>query len=132
MILFPFIVFLSLAAIVVLFQRHIGGVGALSEAELDEKIKLGPSPFIDIEEKVLRPAGFWFSRHLPFFLMRTVELAVREVRRTLLKIAVSLGGVHDYLRGRNISLNNSRKSAYWNEIHNDVKNGNNGSDTKNQ
>ena len=61
MILFPFIVFLSLAAIVVLFQRHIGGVGALSEAELDEKIKLGPSPFIDIEEKVLRPAGFWFS-----------------------------------------------------------------------
>ena len=120
----------SAVVLAVLFFRHLTTIRALSNEEIERKIKEQPSPFQEIEEKIFAPAGLWFSRHLPLFVLKTGEVSVSEIRRFLLRLAGALGGIHDYLRGRKISLSNSRKSAYWNEIHDVVKNGNNGNGDK--
>ena len=125
MILSISILLLSTAVLVIMFSRHLVPIRVLSREEVERKIQEEPSPFHEIEEKFFAPAGLWFSRHLPLFVLKTGEISVNKIRRFLLRLYGALGGVHDYLRGRKISLSNSRKSAYWNEIHNVVKNGNN-------
>ena len=126
MIISAFILVLSVTVLAVLFTKHLALIRTLSEEEVEQKVKNQPSPFQEIEEKIFAPVSLWFSRHLPFFVLKTGETFVNEIRHFLLRLAGALGGVHDYLRGRKISLSNSRKSAYWNEIHDVVKNGHNG------
>lgn len=125
MTFFILLMFASASVLVYLFFRHLGGIKDLSAEELKRKIAESSSPFHEVEEKIFVPAKIWFSRQLPFFAVKAGEFAVKEARRTLLRLAGSLGGVHDYLRGRKISLNIGRKSAYWTEIHEDVKNSGN-------
>lgn len=128
MIFFILLMFASVSVLIYLFFRHLREIKDLPAEELEKKIIDELSPFHEAEEKIIIPAKIWFSRHLPFFAVKAGELAVKEARRALLRLAGSLGGVHDYLRGRKISLNIGRKSAYWTEIHKDIKNG--GSDNK--
>lgn len=128
MIFFILLMLASTSVLIFLFFRHLGEIKALSAEELEKKIAEELSPFHEIEEKIFYPTKIWLGRHLPLAILKTGEVAVKETRHILLRLAGSLGGVHDYLRGRKISLNIGRKSAYWTEIHGDIKNG--GSDNK--
>lgn len=120
--------FVSASILIFLFYRHLGEIKGLPAEEIERKIREGESPFHEIEEKIFTPARTWFSRHLPLAALKTSEIAVKETRRVLLRLASGLGEIHDYLRGRKIHLNGERKSAYWSEIHEKVRNSRKGAE----
>lgn len=123
MTFFILLTLISSSVLVFLFSRHLAEIKKLEIEEIERKIREQPSPFHEIEERAIIPAKIWFSRQLPFFAVKAGEFAVKETRRALLRLASSLGGVHDYLRGRKIYLSAGRKSAYWTEIQDEIKSG---------
>lgn len=126
MIFFILLMLTSTSVLIFLFFRHLGEIKALSTEELEKKIAEELSPFHEIEEKIFYPTKIWLGRHLPLAILKTGEVAVKETRHVLLRLASGLGGIHDYLRGRKIYLNSVRKSTYWSAIHEEIKNGGSG------
>jgi len=119
----------SLAGLTILYLRHLHAARLMSVDELEAFIRERHSPFYDVGEHLLIPIFQKFKGFSHFLFYKSAELVMRGCRRVILRIEKELARIVDYLHGRNINLDNGKKSPYWkemNEWRNELKNGNNG------
>ncbi|PIR70111.1 MAG: hypothetical protein COU46_03075 [Candidatus Niyogibacteria bacterium CG10_big_fil_rev_8_21_14_0_10_42_19] len=116
-IFFIILFFVSIFTFSVLYLKHLHQVWVMSKDELVEVIRLKPSPFKEVDDKFFAPMTERIFYAVPIIFYRSMEKIMKKIKELLVHIERTSDRVIHYVQRREASMDNTRFSPFWKEMH---------------